>query len=138
MAISEKRRKHLIRLAKMRKGKKHSEETKKKIRKRALLRFSDPKNHPRWKGGKVKIGGYIYVYSPNHPHKTKDNYVCEHRLVMEESMGRFLAPQEVVHHKDGNRENNSLENLVLCVSNGRHTIDHHVDRDPETGKFVSS
>jgi hypothetical protein len=36
-----------------------------------------------------------------------------HRQVMEQHLGRKLRPNETVHHKDGNRANNKIENLEL-------------------------
>jgi hypothetical protein len=45
---------------------------------------------------------------------------------MEEAIGRYLLPQEVVHHKDGNKQNNELSNLVLFANNGEHlAVDLH-------------
>lgn len=76
--------------------------------------------NPKWRGGKTKFDGYIYRYSPNHPHATKKGYVAEHRLVMESIIGRFLLPTESVHHIDGNKENNSPENLMLMKSESEH------------------
>jgi hypothetical protein len=38
-----------------------------------------------------------------------------HRLVMEKFLGRKLKPQELIHHKDGNPNNNNLENLLLTT-----------------------
>jgi HNH endonuclease len=49
--------------------------------------------------------------------------VKEHRLVMEQHLGRKLLPSEVVHHKDGDRLNNSISNLVI-LSPGAHTQEH--------------
>jgi hypothetical protein len=48
----------------------------------------------------------------------------EHRVVMEQHIGRLLEPWEVVHHKDGNPANNSVDNLEI-VEFGAHTAHHH-------------
>jgi hypothetical protein len=91
--------------------------------------------NPKWRGGSVIVDGYVYVYSPSHPNATKLGYVCEHRLVMEAHLGRLLSKQECVHHKDSNKLNNSISNLELCPSNGRHTILHHTPARNPFGKF---
>ncbi len=71
-------------------------------------------NHPLWKGGSYINGqGYRLVVSRDHPNAYKHGYVLEHRLVMEEKLGRYLTKVETVHHKDGDRQNNSLDNLEL-------------------------
>ena len=46
----------------------------------------------------------------------------EHRFVMEQYLGRKLLFTEVVHHKDGNRLNNDLDNLTILTraEHGRH------------------
>lgn len=48
----------------------------------------------------------------------------EHRVVVEQSIGRRLEPWEVVHHKDGNPSNNAIDNLEV-VEFGAHTAEHH-------------
>jgi len=46
--------------------------------------------------------------------------MLEHRLVMEKMIGRYLLPNEVVHHKDKNGKNNHPSNLQLFSENGEH------------------
>jgi hypothetical protein len=61
----------------------------------------------------------------------------EHRIVMEEHLGRELLSTETVHHIDGDRLNNSLENLELVLSHSDHMAEHHMlNRDPKTGQFL--
>lgn len=78
--------------------------------------------HYAWKGGRlVDKDGYILVQAKNHPFRRKHTpYILEHRLVMEESLGRMLLPTEVVHHIDGNKQNNSIENLTVFACNADH------------------
>lgn len=63
--------------------------------------------------------GYVLRFAPNHPsiagRETKRKYVLEHRLIMEEVLGRPLRDYETVHHRNGDRQNNARENLVLRI-----------------------
>jgi hypothetical protein len=83
-------------------------------------------NHPCWKGGRfVFSNGYVYV--------RKDGcYQLEHRVIMAEHLGRSLSRDEVVHHIDGNRQNNALENLELTI-NGVH-VTQHLKRERQEGR----
>lgn len=77
----------------------------------------------------------------NVQYKPKDEYVCsqgykmigkshnrkaEHRLVMEEHLGRELSSNEIVHHIDGNKLNNDISNLVL-TTRSQHIEEHRQD-----------
>lgn len=80
--------------------------------------------HGMWKGGRIKRKGYIFLHRPDHPLCDSLGYVREHRLVMEEHLGRFLEPKEVVHHVNEIKDDNRLENLELFADNGKHTAHH--------------
>lgn len=72
---------------------------------------------PNWRGGKKQhMDGYVTVYRPTHPAAKSSNYVLEHRLVMERYLGRYLLPEETVHHKNGIKHDNRVTNLELWTS----------------------
>lgn len=77
-----------------------------------------------WKGGRYKSEGYMFVYV--HPSdffysmRRKNGYVLEHRLIMAQHLNRCLLDWEVVHHKNGIKNDNRLENLELIKGNSRH------------------
>lgn len=70
--------------------------------------------------------GYIIIYKPKHPFHQRGGWVFEHRLVIEKYLGRFLTKEEVVHHIDGNKENNFIGNLMLFANHGEH-VRYHLD-----------
>ena len=75
--------------------------------------------NPMWKDGRYKTPqGYIdirlYPDDPFYPMTSSHWHYCrEHRYVMAKSLGRCLTHQEAVHHKNGIRDDNRLENLEL-------------------------
>jgi hypothetical protein len=72
-----------------------------------------------WKGGIIRERGYKMVLANDHPFAVLKGsglkYVREHRLIMEKYLGRYLTPDEVVHHINGKRDDNRLENLKIMT-----------------------
>lgn len=85
----------------------------------------NPEMSPRFKTGRCKdSNGYITVICTNHPSAHQNGRVFEHRLVMEKKIGRMLLKDEIVHHINGIRDDNRIENLVLCKSQKEHFQNH--------------
>lgn len=85
-----------------------------------------------WKGktidrGYVKIAGH-YEHPRNHQGR-----VFEHILIMEECLGRYLKQNEVVHHINGNKQDNRLENLEVMTRSQHKSM--HTKLDWMNGKF---
>ena len=81
--------------------------------------------NPRWKGGRRRDkDGYICIYNIDHPFRNAANVIMEHRLVMEKYLGRYLKREEVVHHKNGIKDDNRLENLKLFKNDFEHQKYH--------------
>lgn len=85
-----------------------------------------------FKGSYKSKDGYVLIYCPEHPFaKQRGTYVMEHRLVMEKHIGRYLTPQEHVHHINEVRDDNRIENLKLCANNTEHKKEHRKQWDTE-------
>jgi hypothetical protein len=78
----------------------------------------------RWKGGRViATNGYVMVWEPTHRLAHSNGYVPEHRMVAEEMIGRELAPEEEIHHRNGDRRDNRPANLEV-LTHAEHAARH--------------
>jgi len=73
--------------------------------------------NPKWRGGEISDGhGRVLVYSPHHPNPSYcGTHVYRYRLVVEAAIGRHLVKGEIVHHKNGIKDDDRLENLELMT-----------------------
>ena len=66
-------------------------------------------------GGRTVDRGYVNIWRPEHPNAQKSGYIREHRLVMSNHLGRALKENEDVHHINGIKDDNRIENLELLT-----------------------
>lgn len=98
-------------------------------------------NNTKWRGGRVRggqNGRYWMIFSPGHPNASLTGYVLEHRLIVEESLYRYLYKDEIVHHINHDPSDNRLENLEVTtrVEHARH---HGAERHKnELGQFINA
>lgn len=88
-----------------------------------------------FKTGSSNERRYFSVKARWHPGKDRNSRVYLHRIIAEARVGRFLEKGEVVHHKDGNPENNHWENLEILTQSD-HCRKHEKERDGENGRFI--
>lgn len=80
-------------------------------------------DHPQWGGGRfTHKTGYVMMYCPDHPQSDVKGYLPEHRLIMEREMGRPLTRGEHVHHINGVKDDNRVENLVVLTKQEHHRL----------------
>ena len=70
---------------------------------------------------KKEVDGYVFIRNP------QGEYIPEHRVIMEEYLGRKLEPGEISHHIDEITNHNTIENLELCLRSS-HAAHHHTGR----------
>ena len=68
--------------------------------------------------------GYVMCYRPDHPNASSVGLVAEHRLIVERYLGSYLPKEFDVHHINGVKDDNRIENLAV-VTHGAHSALHN-------------
>lgn len=92
-----------------------------------------------WKGGsKITPAGYRQILCPEHPRADGTGYVMEHILVWERETGFSVPDGCCIHHLNGNKADNRIQNLCI-MKKSAHTAFHHTGakRSAETRKKIS-
>ena len=97
------------------------------------------KNGHGWKGGKTKhSNGYVLIWvdsiSQFADMRDHHNYIFEHRLVMAQHLGRYLEGWEHIHHINGIKTDNRVENLRILCPNCHSMTPHHRGRGKRNKK----
>lgn len=84
------------------------------FRKSKGLKVKGPRKHIKG-SGYITLQGYK-ILSSKHPNASKRGQILEHKLIMAQYLGRALTKNETIHHKNGIRDDNRIENLELWSS----------------------
>lgn len=93
-----------------------------------------------WKGGvKRNKAGYRLLLRPGHHRADTTGYVMEHIVVWEEETGTILPDNCCIHHLNGIKDDNRIENLCVML-HGAHTVYHHTGakRSQKTKENISN
>ena len=105
--------------------------SKKKRKKRKRTQQYNKTRMKRMREG-VDKNGYRIIYKPDSPYSWSNGFIFEHRLVVSEYLNRKLKITEHVHHKNGNKLDNSLDNLRVMLKEshmGLHKIERYLPRE---------
>jgi hypothetical protein len=99
-------------------------------------------SNPNWNGGTTRFtNGYFYLYRPDHPRAMKSGYIKRANAVIESVLGRYLTEDEVVHHKNHIKSDDStgnLELLTIAAHNELHASERRKPKRPRMSKSKSA
>lgn len=94
------------------------------------------KLHYLWKNGRRKSNEYVRILCPDHHYVDDLGYILEHRLVYEEFYKCCLLPWSDIHHLNGKKQDNKIENLEALI-HGKHTLHHNLKKLEERRKEIA-
>jgi hypothetical protein len=104
------------------------------LRKTSDIEFANRSNAKRgersnfWNGGvSMTTKGYKAIKNPSHPRANSKGYVLEHILIFERETGIPVPQGCCVHHINGNKTDNRIENLCM-MTHSAHTAMHNKER----------
>lgn len=103
----------------------HRDKRRKFCSKKCFYCSNRGENSKNWRGGlTTDRDGYELVRNTNHPNANKAGYIRKHRLIMENTLGRYLENEEIVHHINGIKNDNRIDNLQLLNKSTHFTVGH--------------
>lgn len=85
---------------------------------------------------RINTKGYVELWKPDHPNAACTGYVREHRYVLAEHLGRPLGNDEVVHHRNGIKADNRIENLEVMSASSHSGLRNAPTHCPHCGKAL--
>ena len=73
---------------------------------------------------------YVYITKRDHPNAKADGRIKRSRLIMSEHLGRPLKDGEQVHHINGKKSDDRLENLIIMTHEKHRSIHWSGDKHP--------
>ena len=86
--------------------------------------------------GYIRKDGRVKVYAPKHPNAPSDGLMYRYRLVAEEMLGRYLEPNETVHHKDLDPTNDDPSNLQVMTKSEHQKLHAQLRKKAKQGNVV--
>lgn len=86
------------------------------------------KNNHKYKGGTENWSGYRMVM-------VNGKQVREHRHIMEKHLGRKLKPNEEVHHKNGDKKDNRVNNLEVMPKSQHSKLSYKLREIDDNGRL---